>query len=252
MGGVEVLELVDQEVAAAALRGAAGVGVPERGSRSPGRSARRSRRRPPRPALPVVVESARPGPRASGICSSTGAGEVRPSRTADRRVDVGEDGVGVRLAPDVEDLWTRSRTAGSSRTRSRPWPPNSLQIHKPTLLSVRMWGPPGATSPPDRSFSSSAAFGCRPARSPWTAPPRGPEIRWRRRSVRTLVLPEPAGAMTRAPPVAWLTAASWSGARSAPAAGEPTAESDPASVFQRWTIPTPLGRGEGANGPPST
>ena len=33
--------------------------------------------------------------------------------------------------------------------------------------------------------------------------------------MRTRVLPEPAGAMTRAGPPTWATAASWSGARSA-------------------------------------
>ena len=53
---------------------------------------------------------------------------------------------------------TRSLTRGSSRTSSRPGPPNSLQMEKPTLLSVRMWGPRAVTRPPQRSWSSSAAF----------------------------------------------------------------------------------------------
>ena len=40
-------------------------------------------------------------------------------------------------------------------------------------------------------------------------------MRWRSRSVSTRVLPDPAGAMIRAGPDPWATAASWSGARSA-------------------------------------
>ena len=77
-------------------------------------------------------------------------------------------------------------------------------------------------------------------------------IVWRRRSVRTRVFPEPAGAITRAPPAGWLTAASWSGARSASGGWLATADKDPASVFHRCTTPMPEGRGGGANGPPST
>ena len=70
--------------------------------------------------------------------------------------------------------------------------------------------------------------------------------------MRTRVFPEPAGAMTLAPPAGWLTAASWSAARSASGMQWPIAESDPASVFQRCTIRIPPASLVGANGPPST
>ncbi len=61
VGGVEVLELVDQQVAAACLRGAAGLGIGAGGSRWRGRSARRSRRRRRRAAPPGRRRSRRPG-----------------------------------------------------------------------------------------------------------------------------------------------------------------------------------------------
>ena len=78
-----------------------------------------------------------------------------------------------------------------------------------------MWGPRAVTRPPHRSCSSSAAFLLKASAVTVDGSAPRTSIRWRRRSVRTRVLPEPAGAMTLAPPVGWLTAASWSGARSA-------------------------------------
>ena len=56
---------------------------------------------------------------------------------------------------------------------------------------------------------------CRPRPGRPPAPSRGRRCRWRSRSVSTRVLPEPAGAMMRAGPLRWATAASWSAARSA-------------------------------------
>ncbi len=53
----------------------------------------------------------------------------------------------------------------------------------------------------------------------------GPARRWRARSVRVRVLPEPAGEMTRQGPPRWATAASWSAARSAAGGSRPKGSS---------------------------
>ena len=67
----------------------------------------------------------------------------------------------------------------------------------------------------------------------------------------TRVLPEPAGAITRAGPDGWVTAASWSGASAARGVSWPAGTNDPASTFQRWTTAIPSSAG-GCGGPPST
>ena len=70
--------------------------------------------------------------------------------------------------------------------------------------------------------------------------------RWRARSVSTRVLPEPAGAMIRAAPPSWVTAASWSGARSAAVAlAAASGRSEPCSMATRWSTAHPsIGGGE--------
>ena len=109
--------------------------------------------------------------------------------------------------------WRRERTSHLVDRPEAPRPgPYSLQIHSPTLFSVRMLRPSGPTRSPAGLADSSAAFVLKASAVTDPGRPGGPWIRWRSRSVRTRVLPEPAGPMTRAPPVAWLTAASWSGA----------------------------------------
>ena len=85
--------------------------------------------------------------------------------------------------------------------------------------------------------------GCRPARSPWRGPPRSRRSGGGGARSAPWSCPNPAGAITRALPVAWRTAASWSGARSASGGWWPTTESDPASVFQRCTTADPVGQG---------
>ena len=61
----------------------------------------------------------------------------------------------------------------------------------------------------------------------------------------TLVFPEPAGAMTLAPPAVMAHRRQLVAARSASGVRWPTAESDPASVFQRCTTPDPVAPGWG-------
>ncbi len=78
-----------------------------------------------------------------------------------------------------------------------------------------------------------------------------PATRWRSRSVSTRVLPDPAGAITRAAPDRWPTAASWSGASSARGSPWVAGWRRPDSALQRWTTPTPEGRDGGSGGPPS-
>ena len=71
--------------------------------------------------------------------------------------------------------------------------------------------------------------------------------RWRSRSVRTRVLPEPAGAITRAGPAPWATAASWSGASwAAAAAGGGATVSRPRVTVSMWTTADRRSGGRGA------
>ena len=72
-------------------------------------------------------------------------------------------------------------------------------------------------------------------------------------SVSTLVLPDPAGAMTRAAPVGSPTAASWSAASGTPAGSlGPSGRSAPCSSDTRWTTATPSRPdSEASSGPPS-
>ena len=76
--------------------------------------------------------------------------------------------------------------------------------------------------------------------------------RWRARSVSTRVLPEPAGAMMRAPPPRWVTAASWSGARSASERFAPGGRSDPCSTATACTTGTSSMGSVWRAGPPSS
>ena len=112
-------------------------------------------------------------------------------------------GLGTRLC-------TRSRTSRSSR-RSGARPRASVSRDRPRALRVRTRGRNAGSAPPSPPWPSCCRP--RPGRSRVSTPRS--TTRWRSRSVRTRVLPDPAGAITRAGPAPWVTAASWSGARSA-------------------------------------
>jgi hypothetical protein len=85
----------------------------------------------------------------------------------------------------------------------------------------------------------------------WQVPLR--VSRWRARSVSTRVLPEPAGAMIRAPPPGCVTAASWSGARSAVqmSLAEGT-RNEPCSTATVWMTGMPSIGARWRTGPPSS
>ena len=68
----------------------------------------------------------------------------------------------------------------------------------------------------------------------------------------TRVLPEPAGAMTRAGPPVWATAASWSGARSAPGVTVVGDDGERAEVDRVAVHDGSTPAGAGMRGPPST
>ena len=74
----------------------------------------------------------------------------------------------------------------------------------------------------------------------------------RARSVRTLVFPEPAGAITRLPPLRWVTAEAWSAASSGGASLDPNGMSAPCSTLTRCTTGCPSTRSTNRTGPPST
>src|SRR5690606_987887 len=67
---------------------------------------------------------------------------------------------------------------------------------------------------------------------------------------RTLVFPDPAGAMIRAGPTSWVTASIWSGARSADGTAlSGTKDMRPSSTDSWWMIASDTDRGW--RGPPS-
>ncbi len=73
--------------------------------------------------------------------------------------------------------------------------------------------------------------------------------------MRTRVLPDPAGAMIRAAPEPWHTAANWSGARLArDVTGAGTTAAEPDSTDSEWTTASPSTSSgmKQARGPPST
>ena len=74
---------------------------------------------------------------------------------------------------------------------------------------------------------------------------------WRARSVSTRVFPDPAGAMTRDAPPGWVTAASWSSARSAIDRLDPKGVNEPCSTEIRCTTAVPSIGSVKRTGPPS-
>ena len=215
VGRREVLELVDEQVAAAGLRPAA-----ERRRR-----ARSSLDRGVDLLVEVDGAHARPAARGTGRRRRPGRGRrparprPRPGRAGPRRTQSRAPRGRARAgrcwpgaAPAGTSSSTSRRTSRSSSTCGERGPGPRPAASRPSALSVctrgRKSGGPGLhllLRPLVVGHGQHAS----PARG------RGRRSRWRRRSVSTRVLPDPAGAMTRAGPAPWATAASWSGARSA-------------------------------------
>ena len=213
MGRREVLELVDEQVPARALHRAAeravgeqhldgGVDLlvevdgaaPARWSRNAGNSS----------ASPGT--SSRDGLDVVGVGAARGGSPSAPRRTG--RSDRCWPGAGGGRG-------AATRRGGAPRARRRTGgdaPRCSASTHSPSELSVRTRGRKSVVRGLHLQLGLLVVGDGedrRPARTPRS------RWRWRRRSVSTRVLPEPAGAITRAGPPTWATAASWSGARSA-------------------------------------
>ena len=157
MGRVEVLELVDQEVAALGLRGRPRPGVGQQDLDGP-------------VDLLVEIDRAGVGQRGAvaveslgdargvghGLFDQIGGGEPEPD--GGEGLEIRGDRVGVGLAADLD---VALQQVPHRRLLEDPEPagrPNSLQIHSPRLFSVRMlsaW-PPSMSA--QRSRSSSAAL----------------------------------------------------------------------------------------------
>ncbi len=251
VGRVEILELVDEEVTAATLGRRASVGVSQQDLNRP-------------VDLFVEVDSSRLD-KSLSIRSETGSKATgvwdlildhRRRRQAEPHrgqcVNVRQDRVGVRLTADLEHFLHEVPD------------PGFLEDVEPPLAPELVADPiPDAVERPDVGSSRRHEAPTSVAHFPGRL--RVEREGGHRRRVRAAVVdhvaktlgqhrvfPEPAGAITRAPPTRWPTAASWSDARSASGGSGATAVRDPASVFQRCTMPTPPGRSGGANGPPST
>ena len=146
-------------------------------------------------------------------CSST-AGGAEPEPDGRQGVDVGRHGVGVGLAPDLEQLLEQGPHPG---LLDHPEPPARAEpVADPQPDAVEgadVWAL-GRREPSVRAAGSFISLGGPGVEGQGGdragITPRS-DTRWRRRSVSTLVLPDPAGAITRAAPEAWSTAARWSG-----------------------------------------
>ena len=147
-----------------------------------------------------------PGRRARGGSRSTPRSTAPPGRccaaSGSRSASRARGGRRVRRSCATIEAWARN--GGTPLTMA-----SAIE------LSVRTCSPRRSAV---RSRISSWARLLKATRLTALGGSRQPTSRWRARSVSTRVLPDPAGAMMRAAPPAWTTAASWSGARSAPEA----------------------------------
>ena len=204
VGGREVLELVDEHQPARTLRGHAGLRAGRAGSRSPGRSGRRSRRHRRVPARRgTAATPRRDRRRRRRTAARPRAGRRSPSRIALNASIHGATGSVLRRFGKPISFDSTRRTSGSSIVRhDRGWVRNGetpLTMASAIALSVRTCRPGRSAV---RSRISSWARLLKATRLTALGGSRQPTSRWRARSVSTRVLPEPAGAMMRAAPPA--------------------------------------------------
>ena len=219
VGGSEVLELVDQQQPARPLGGAAGVGLGQEHLDGAHDLLVEVQLVAGGQAGPVALDhvgeavdvalAVRPRPR-RGRAGRGGRPTAPPTRGPGGRCWPGVGcGAGRRSRRGRVAPAARPGSCGGGRTGAgtaavrRGWP-------GPRALSVRIWRPCRSGV---RSSISSAARLLNATRQVASAGARQEVSSSRARSVSTRVLPEPAGAMMRAAPPGWVTAARWSAAR---------------------------------------